>query len=177
MPHIHTEPGQHDHTVSAYIVRIDGDGPRVLLHLHKKHGILMQVGGHIELDETPWQAMAHELVEESGYELSQLSILQPKQSLKSLNTAVLHPIPFSMNTHVINQDHKHMDHAYAFVASESPTKLPKDGESADLRWLTRAELVGLDAAQTIENVRQSYLFILNQIVDNWEPVPAADFEI
>ncbi len=177
MPHIHTELGQHDHTVSAYIVRVDGDEPRALLHLHKKHGILMQVGGHIELDETPWQAMAHELVEESGYELSQLSILQPQQSLRSLNTAVLHPIPFSMNTHVINQDHKHIDHAYAFVANEGPTRLPKDGESADLRWLTCAELVGLDAAQTIENVRQSYLFILNQILDNWESVPAADFEI
>ena len=65
MPHIHTKPGQHDHTVSAFIVRLDGKQPRILLHRHKKSGVYMQFGGHIELHENPWQAISHELLEES----------------------------------------------------------------------------------------------------------------
>ena len=36
MSHIHTKPGEHECTVGAYIVRLDGDEPRALLHLHKK---------------------------------------------------------------------------------------------------------------------------------------------
>ena len=31
MPHIHTEPGQHDHTASAYIFRTDFSEPKVML--------------------------------------------------------------------------------------------------------------------------------------------------
>lgn len=71
MPHIHTKPGQYDHTVTAYIVRTDGDDPKVLLHMHRKLGMLLPPGGHVELDETPWAAMAHELTEESGYTLDE----------------------------------------------------------------------------------------------------------
>ena len=68
MPHIHTAPNQHDMTVSAYIILRDGEDLKCLVHLHKKVGKLMQIGGHIELDETPWQSVVHELFEESGYD-------------------------------------------------------------------------------------------------------------
>lgn len=81
MAHIHTEPGQHDHTASGFIVRTDTPEPTLILHRHKKTGKYMQFGGHIELDETPWQAVRHELMEESGYDLSDLQILQPMQRL------------------------------------------------------------------------------------------------
>ena len=66
MAHIHTQPGQHDHTASAYIIRTDLDTPRIMLHLHRKIGKYLQFGGHVELNETPWQAVVHELREESG---------------------------------------------------------------------------------------------------------------
>lgn len=77
MPHIHTAPNQHDHTVTGYVIRTDGDQPRALLHVHKKLGKLLPPGGHIELDETPWAAMLHELREEAGYDAGQLLVLQP----------------------------------------------------------------------------------------------------
>lgn len=64
MSHIHSGNNQHDLTVTAYIVRIDTPEPQALLHLHKKLGVLLPVGGHVELSETPWQAIAHELEEE-----------------------------------------------------------------------------------------------------------------
>lgn len=53
MPHIHTEPGQHDHTASAYIVRLDEAEPALILHRHKILGQYLQFGGHVELDENP----------------------------------------------------------------------------------------------------------------------------
>ncbi len=61
MPHLHTAPNQHDMTVSIYIIHRVGDEWRCLVHMHRKLGFLMQVGGHIELDETPWQSVEHEL--------------------------------------------------------------------------------------------------------------------
>ncbi len=53
MAHIHTQPGQHDHTASAYIFRVDFDEPKLVLHLHRKINKYLQFGGHIELHETP----------------------------------------------------------------------------------------------------------------------------
>jgi len=53
MSHIHTNPGEHDQTVSAFIIRTDTAEPELLLHVHKKLGVLLQPGGHIELNETP----------------------------------------------------------------------------------------------------------------------------
>lgn len=75
MPHIHTQPNQHDMTVSAYIVRKENDEWKYLVHFHKKIEVLMQIGGHIELDETPWQTVAHELEEESGYTPYELTVV------------------------------------------------------------------------------------------------------
>ena len=74
MPHIHNKPGQHDICVSGYIVKItEGDEPRIILHKHRKLKMLLQFGGHVELDETPWQAVLREIAEESGYDKNQRS--------------------------------------------------------------------------------------------------------
>ena len=53
MPHIHTEPGQHDHTVGAFIICLGNNSPKILLHMHKKLNKLLPIGGHIELNEAP----------------------------------------------------------------------------------------------------------------------------
>lgn len=55
----------------------EGDEPRIILHKHRKLKMLLQFGGHVELDETPWQAVLREIAEESGYDKNQLKLLQP----------------------------------------------------------------------------------------------------
>lgn len=179
MPHIHTEHGQHDHTVTAYIVRTDTSEPRVLLHMHKKLAKLMPIGGHVELDETPWQSIAHELSEESGYELYDLRLLQPKDSVRSLEHTVIHPYPVVMNTHNFFDDnpgeHFHSDTAYAFVAGAGPSHGVAEGESADLRWLSGEELDDLEPSMIFENNRQIYRFILNTALTAWDTVATTDF--
>jgi 8-oxo-dGTP pyrophosphatase MutT (NUDIX family) len=99
MSHIHTKLGEHDVTSSAFIVRFDTPKPQLLLHQHKSLGKLLQPGGHVELTENPWQSVLREITEETGYELSQLQVLQPKDRLASLANAILHPVAVCVNTH------------------------------------------------------------------------------
>ena len=83
MPHLHTQPHGHDVTISAWILRqFPSDGVRrqqwkALVHKHRKMNLWIQPGGHVEHTENPWQALAHELHEETGYSIDQLSVLQP----------------------------------------------------------------------------------------------------
>lgn len=175
MPHIHTADNEHDLTVTAYVVRVDGPEPKALVHLHKKHGVLLPPGGHVELSETPWQAMSHELAEEAGYDITDLKILQPKSRLRHMTDAVLHPYPISMNTHPIPDNHFHTDIEYGFVANSQPTLELAEGESTDIRWLTKSELNALDTTSLHANTREVYTFILERALEEWEQVSATTF--
>lgn len=177
MPHIHTEHGQHDHTASAYIFRTDFSAPKVMLHLHKILGSYMQFGGHIELDETPWQTITHELLEESGYDLDQLQILQPQLRLKKLTGAVVvHPQPVSHITHVFNSEHFHTDVCYAMLASSEPRHVIGAKESSDIRLFTREEIIQLPNDKIIENIREIILYMFDDILGNWEKISPTDFK-
>lgn len=172
MAHIHTGNGEHDLTASAFVVRDDFPEPRLLLHMHKKLGVLLQPGGHVELTENPWQAIEHELREETGYSFDELQILQPKDRLQSISRAVLHPMPVVMNTHNFDAEgaHKHTDISFAFLAHAAPAAEPADGESRDIRWVSGKELADLDDAEIFENVREIGQYVLTHVVSKWEAV-------
>lgn len=176
MSHIHTKPGQHDHTSCAYLFRIDGNEPKVLLHRHKIIGKYMQFGGHVELDETPWQAITHELLEESGYTIDQIAVLQPKQRIRKLTDAVIHPLPVVYSTYTLPNEHFHTDIAYAFTTNEDPRNLPADGETTDIRSFTRSELIDLPKDLIIENVREISLYIFDHCLAQWQLTSPNEFE-
>lgn len=177
MAHIHTTPGDHDHTVTGYIVRTDTPEPMALLHMHRKMHILLPVGGHVELHETPWQAMAHELTEESGYTFQELAILQPAVRVNAIDGAILHPYPIAANTHSIDENHYHSDTSYALIATDVPSLKIKAGESADIRWLTQAEIQALTPSEIYTNTRQVYTFIFEHALHQWDSVPAVSFSL
>lgn len=141
--------------------------------------MLLPVGGHIEITETPWQALAHEIQEESGYSLSELSILQPRVRLTDVVEAVVHPQPFFSNTHSFDGTggHYHSDLSYAFVAQNVPQRLPAEGESAELMWLTLSELQALGTEQIFENSKQTAIFALDAILGDWQKVPALNYQL
>ena len=179
MSHIHTDPGQYDHTASVYLFRTDFDEPKIMLHLHKKLGKYMQFGGHIELHETPWEAVVHEVREESGYDITQISLLQPRERVLSLSDATVHPAPAAHSSHPFGKPgsgHFHTDVAYAAVASEPPRHTPHDDESSDIKMFTRQELADLPDDQIIANVREIALHIFDNCLGNWEPVPSNSFK-
>lgn len=134
MAHIHTKPNQHDLTISFYVVLEKNDEPpKILVHTHRKLGKLMQLGGHVELLENPWQAAAREVIEESGYAIKELTLLQPFDAPLQVRGGTIHPSPAVSITVKDSQDHFHTDLCYAFVAKHLPKKLPLEGESKDLR--------------------------------------------
>lgn len=178
MPHIHTRPGQIDHTVSAYIVREDMDEPRVLLHMHKKHGRLLQIGGHIELDETIWGALSHEVEEESGYRFDTLEVLQPSVRIDFDDSDwVVHPVPFYVNTHDVSNDgsHFHTDSAYLLKACGEPHGKPAEGESQDLRWMSYADLVACQKTEIHTDTKLASMAALRQFYPRWQSLPTAKF--
>ncbi len=177
MAHIHTEPNQHDMTISAYIVRKENDEWKCLVHFHKKVEILMQIGGHIELDETPWQTVAHELAEESGYSLGELRVAQYTADRLKEAGNITHPTPFTMNTHNVGNDHYHSDLCYGFIADELPKNSIAEDESADLRWLTFEELKdGAERGTVLKDVVNIYDFLL-QHLEKMVLVNASDYSI
>lgn len=177
MGHLHTKPGQHDYTVGAYVIRLDKDEPRALLHLHKKMNKLLPIGGHIELDETPWQAVAREVKEESGYLLSQTKVLQPKQRIQSLSDIIIHPQPVAVTDQDVSSEHFHTDLAYAFTVRSDPAKVADEGESTDFRWLTKHELDNLMVADIFPNTREIYDFIFEKCLTEWDEVHPDQYEI
>lgn len=140
MPHIHTEPEQHDITVSAWIFREFAGERKVFVHMHRKIQKYMEVGGHVELNETPWQTVAHELVEESGYALDELEIYQPEYMPQAMEGWTVHPVPVLLNTYQPVPGHYHTDICYAFYADHPPKHTPVEGESQDVQWFTLDEL-------------------------------------
>lgn len=179
MAHIHTDHGQHDHTASAFIIRTDFDEPKLMLHLHKKLGVYLQFGGHIELDENPWQAVCHELLEESGYDMDQLKILQPKERIKKLgyDDVIVHPVPVCHNTHAFDKQrsHFHIDLGYGFVASEPPKHKIGQNESADIRYVSRSELENMPESEMYRNIVTIGLFIFDTCLPKWEQVDTVSF--
>jgi 8-oxo-dGTP diphosphatase len=133
MPHLHTKPGQADFTASAYIV-CDG---KVLLRKHDKYGIWISVGGHIEHDEDPNQAVIREVKEEVGLDVV-LHHPYPYTALSANpQTRELIP-PYFVNRHPITDDHDHIDLVY--LATSKTQKVTPEQPQDEWRWLTRAEI-------------------------------------
>ena len=176
MPHIHTESGQFDQTVSMLIIRTDGTEAKVLLHRHLTLGKYMQFGGHIELDENPWQTIIHELKEEVGYEISQLKILQPKNPLKTLRGGLIHPIPFGYNSFKVSseQNHFHTDAIFAFTTDEEPKFSIGEGESKDIRLFSKMDLEE-DNKELISGIRDLAVYALDVLLKSWPPVDTGDY--
>ena len=176
MGHIHSKAGQHDFTASAFIIRSDFKEPKIMLHKHKILGKYLQFGGHVELDETPWQTVVHELCEESGYDISQLKVLQPKNSLKKLTGSKVHPVPVVIDTHrfLQNSDHYHTDIKFVLITNEEPAHKPEIGESSAIEILSLKEVIALKN-ETLADIIEISKYIFKEVLVSWEMVDINNF--
>ena len=130
MPHIH---GKIDFTASAFIVH---DG-KVLLRRHDKYKIWLSVGGHIELDEDPNQAVIREVREEVGLEVKLFG--EPLVFKNSPGEKDLIP-PRFLNRHHTSPGHEHVDFVY-FATADTDVVVQGETEiSLGIHWFTRKEL-------------------------------------
>ena len=119
---------------------------KALLHLHKKLGIWLPVGGHIDRDELPQVAALREIKEESGLDVT---LYNPDKQIKMSDAKqLLRPMHILLED--INQFHQHIDFIY-YATSESDTLRPQNGETTNLKWLTSEEIKNLKSIP--ENVK------------------------
>jgi 8-oxo-dGTP pyrophosphatase MutT (NUDIX family) len=129
----HFAPGHF--TASCYIV--DGEG-RMLLHHHRRLDRWLQMGGHVEGDETTSMAALREAREESG--LEDLSLLTG--GILDLD---VHGIPAGKG----EPDHHHFDVRY-LARTATPEAVRLDAaESNELAWVT------LERARELMNAEES----------------------
>lgn len=128
MPHIHE---LYDFVVSVFIVRRG----RVLLVFHKKYREWLPIGGHIELNEDPEQALKHEIEEESGLSVRLLS----KAPVIRHSGVKPIPAPDFMDVHRIGKIHKHIAFIYFAVSNRGKMRL-LEREHREYRWVSEKEL-------------------------------------
>ncbi|HEU4841588.1 MAG TPA: NUDIX domain-containing protein [Ilumatobacteraceae bacterium] len=101
-------------TGSAFIV-----GPRgIVLLRHRRLGIWVQPGGHIDPGETPWDAARREAAEETGLPVRHLDG-QPELA--------------HVDVHHGGRGHTHLDLRYLFTAGDADPAPPPE-ESQDVGW-------------------------------------------
>ena len=93
-------------TASALII----DNGKVLLLHHKKLGVWLYPGGHVEADENPEEALLREVREETGMEIEILGEKDESLSDKAADVSALH-IPYAMLCELVG-DHYHNDIIY-----------------------------------------------------------------
>lgn len=103
-------------TASAILVNDAGD--RTALHLHKRLGIWLQPGGHIEAGESPADAALRETIEEIGV---------PARHAREGGLFV------HVDVHAGPRGHTHLDLRY-LLRSPDMSPNPADGESRSVGW-------------------------------------------
>lgn len=103
-------------------------GPRgVVLHRHRKLGLWLQPGGHIDAGEAPWEAALREAEEETGLDLS-----HPEDG----------PVLAHVDVHPGPHGHTHLDVRYLLTAGDQDPA-PGPEESQDVRWFGWREAIDI----------------------------------
>ena len=110
------------HVTGSAIV-LDDDG-RVLLHRHKRLGIWLQPGGHVDAGESCEEATVREVREETG-----LVVVLPTSG------------PLHVDVHQGPRGHVHLDVRWLLHASADHALAPAPGESQDVAWFSPADAI------------------------------------
>ena len=120
-----------DLVVAGYIYYND----KVLLVHHKKLDLWLPVGGHIESNETPDEALHREVKEEVGMDIEILNKSDlPAGGIVKKSLA----IPFNVNVHSA-ADHEHCCFFYVCKAI-NPESLKTNDEIKNFGWFSREDL-------------------------------------
>ena len=121
-----------DLVVAGYILHDN----KVLLVHHKKLGLWLPIGGHINENETPDEALIREVKEEVGIDIKILneSSIPLKGNIKT-NLA----IPYYVNVHSVG-DHDHCCLFYICKAINPEELVINKSELKDFNWFNKNDL-------------------------------------
>ncbi|WP_455383683.1 NUDIX hydrolase [Salinispira pacifica] len=133
---------------------------RVLLHAHRKLGLVLPLGGHIEPGELPDEAALREVREESGFEVELLHAppVWPLTDVRQLAR------PVALLLEDISPGHQHIDLIYIATLKDQPDhpSHPPGSGTEELMWLSATEI---ETVEMPENVRSLARYAL-EIVEN-----------
>ena len=99
-------------------------GPRgVVLLKHRRLGLWLQPGGHVDPGETPWDAARRESVEETGLTVD---------FAEAPDVDGVPPL-VHVDVHAGGRGHTHLDLRYLLVGGEADPA-PPPGESQEIGW-------------------------------------------
>jgi 8-oxo-dGTP pyrophosphatase MutT (NUDIX family)/L-amino acid N-acyltransferase YncA len=116
------------HVTASAIVTSDAG---VLLHRHKRLSMWLQPGGHMDADETPWDAARRETIEETGIAPVAGALMGSTEN--TLVHVDVHPGP---------RGHTHLDLRYQFT-SPAIAPNPPEGESQEVAWFSWADAIAI----------------------------------
>lgn len=148
------ENADRDFVAGAFIVKND----EILLLRHKKYGMWLQPGGHVEEGETPDEAAIRETMEEVGLEVEILESFRPDTSFENKSEDL--PQPFNINLHQIEEGHWHLD--FQYLARPVGGVDEKEYSDEDMKWFSKNELENEDLNMP-ENARKTALNALKEI--------------
>lgn len=134
LPHPFDEAADPTHVTASAIV-VDGAG-NVLLHRHKRLGIWLQPGGHLDAGESPLGAALREVAEETGLEATPLD--------ERLLHVDVHPGP---------RGHVHLDLRYLLTARGDAPFDPSEGESEAVAWVPAEQVLATGDPSLADAVR------------------------
>lgn len=136
LSHPFDEDADPTHVTASSIV-LDGEG-QTALHLHKRLGLWLQPGGHIDAGEWPADAALREANEELG-----ISVRHPVEGPRMVH----------LDVHDGGRGHLHLDLRYLLLAAEGANFAPGEGESQDVRWVPVADIDDWGDASVADGVR------------------------
>jgi len=144
-----------DITIAVFVVH----GEKVLLHKHKKLGIWLPLGGHIEPNELPEEAVVREAKEESGLDIEIADTETESQPGGEGVRFLKRP------EHLLLEDivpgHQHIDMIY-YALCDTFLISPPDGESKEIKWFKAEELDDLGAPANVSVLAKEALLKLGK---------------
>lgn len=116
--------------VSVFVY--DKENKKILLVHHKKMGVWVQPGGHVELNESPEEAAIREVYEETGLTIKLIGDRKPRD--------FDYILPLAIQKNEINENHIHMDFVYVAYLDGDNKLVLNEKESTGIGWFTLDEI-------------------------------------
>ena len=133
-PDVRYPPDAYHFTVAVFVVAHG----HVLLHLHRRTGLWLPPGGHIEPGELPDEAALRETREEAGIEVRLVGRPGIDHHAQDAPRQLVRPEGVQLED--ISPEHQHIDLVYFAVPEETTGGLPELGGEGGMRWVGEADL-------------------------------------
>lgn len=135
---------------------------KILLLKHKKLGIWLYPGGHVDEGETPVQTAVREAKEETGYKIKILG--NPKLGKLDENVASEQPNPLiTLYEHVPYKTEEHMHFDLVYIAQPmGEAQAIEEGESKELKWISKEDVEDLETFPNVKEVLKYAFKVVDQ---------------